>query len=182
MEQAATSASDHSNPRSAILRPASLCLLLREGEVLLALKKRGFGQGKWTGVGGKPEPGETIDQTAVRETEEEIGVTPLAPRQVATLDFIFPDQPRFAGWSMQVFVYLADRWLGEPIETEEVAPRWFRRDAIPYPGMWSDAPYWLPPVLRGHHIRAKFHFDEEQRVARCAIIEQENGRAGEQVT
>ena len=153
------------------LRPASLCLLLRGDEVLLALKKRGFGQGKWTGVGGKPEPGETIDQTAVRETEEEIGVTPLDPRHVATLDFIFPDQPRFAGWSMQVFVYLADRWLGDPVESEEVAPRWFKRDAIPYPGMWSDAPYWLPPVLRGHHIRATVHFDDEQRVRTCAIVQ-----------
>jgi mutator protein MutT len=161
------------------LRPASLCLLLRDDEVLLALKKRGFGQGKWTGVGGKPEPGETIDQTAVRETEEEIGVTPLAPRHVATLDFIFPDQPRFAGWSMQVFVYLADRWLGEPAESEEVAPRWFRRDAIPYPGMWSDAPYWLPPVLRGQHIRATVHFDEEQRVRNCVIVE-ENGEKREE--
>ena len=157
---------------AAILRPASLCLLLREGEVLLALKKRGFGAGKWTGVGGKPEGDETIAQTAVRETEEEIGVTPLAPRHVATLDFIFPDQPRFAGWSMQVFVYLADRWFGEPVETEEVAPRWFPRDAIPWPGMWSDAPYWLPPVLRGLRIRAEFRFDEEQRVARCAIVEE----------
>ncbi len=161
------------------LRPASLCLLLRGDEVLLALKKRGFGQGKWTGVGGKPEPGETIDQTAVRETEEEIGVTPLAPRRVATLDFIFPDQPRFAGWSMQVFVYLAEQWIGEPVESEEVAPRWFRRDAIPYPGMWSDAPYGLPPVLRGQHIRAEFHFDEEQRVTWCSIIEEENRGAGE---
>ena len=113
--------------------------------MLLAFKKRGFGEGKWTGIGGKPEPGETIDQTAVRETEEEIGVTPLDLRHVATLDFIFPDQPRFAGWSMQVFVYLAEHWIGEPSESEEVAPRWFPRDALPYPGMWSDAAYWLPP-------------------------------------
>lgn len=158
--------------RTAIdLRPASLCLLLREGEVLLALKKRGFGAGKWTGVGGKPEPGETIAQTTVREVEEEIGVTPVAPRQVATLDFIFPDEPRFAGWSMRVFVSLADRWIGEPVETEEVAPRWFPRAALPYPGMWSDAAYWLPPVLRGLRIRGEFHFDGEQRVARCAIEE-----------
>ena len=158
-------------PRAAILRPASLCLLLRKGEVLLAFKKRGFGEGKWTGVGGKPEPGETIEQTAVRETEEEIGVTPLDLRHVATLDFIFPAQPRFAGWSMRVFVYLADRWLGEPVETEEVAPRWFPRDALPYRGMWSDAAYWLPPVLRGHTIRAEFRFDEAQRVAWCRIVE-----------
>ena len=163
-------------PHSAILRPASLILLLRGDEVLLALKKRGFGMGKWTGVGGKPEPGETIAQTTVREAQEEIGVTPLAPRQVATLDFIFPDQPRFAGWSMRVFVSLADRWIGEPMESEEVAPRWFPRAAIPYAGMWSDAPYWLPPVLRGLHIRAEFHFDEEQRVARCVIVEQGLGR------
>ncbi len=161
------------NRQSAILRPASLCLLLREDEVLLALKKRGFGMGKWTGVGGKPEPGETIDQTAVRETEDEIGVTPLAPRRVATLDFIFPDQPQFAGWSMRVAVYLADHWIGEPVETEEVAPAWFRRDAIPYPGMWADAPYWLPPVLRGQHIHAEFHFDGEQRVRDCTIVELE---------
>ena len=103
-------------------------------------------------------------------------MTPLAPRRVATLDFIFPDQPRFTGWSMQDSsgLYLADHWIGEPVESEEVAPRWFRRDAIPYPGMWSDALYWLPPVLRGQRIRAEFHFDEEQRVKQCSIIEEGN--------
>ena len=58
------------------LRQASLCLLLREGEILLARKKRGFGVGKWNGAGGKPEPGEPIERTAIRETEEELGVHP----------------------------------------------------------------------------------------------------------
>src|SRR3954465_14054964 len=80
------------------LRQASLCLLVREGEVLLARKKRGFGLGKWNGVGGKPEPGETIDETAIRETEEEIGVTPLGLRRGGTLGVLFPPPPGIPAW------------------------------------------------------------------------------------
>lgn len=36
------------------------------GDILLGLKKRGFGEGKWNGFGGKVEPGETIHQAAAR--------------------------------------------------------------------------------------------------------------------
>jgi 8-oxo-dGTP diphosphatase len=149
--------------RRKALRQVSLCLLLREGEVLLASKKHGFGVGKWTGVGGKPEPGETIEATVVRETEEEIGVTPLGLRRVATLDFFFPYVPDEA-WDQQVCVYITQEWRGEPVETEEVAPRWFAHDALLFPAMWSDAPYWLPPLLRGESVVGQFIFDEAQQV------------------
>ena len=44
----------------------TLTLVQRENEVLLGFKKRGFGQGKWNGFGGKVEPGETIVNAAVR--------------------------------------------------------------------------------------------------------------------
>ena len=54
------------------LREATIVLLLRNDEVLLAMKKRGFGEGKWNGVGGKPNAGESIEEVAVRETKEEI--------------------------------------------------------------------------------------------------------------
>lgn len=147
------------------LRQASLCLLLRAGEILLARKKRGFGLGKWNGVGGKPEPGEAIDAAARRETEEEIGVTPLDLRRVATLDFFFPTMPEFDGWDQRVCVYTATNWRGEPIETEEVAPRWFARTAIPYDEMWSDDPIWLPLVLRGDLVRGQFLYDGPNSVS-----------------
>lgn len=32
--------------------------------VLLGMKKRGFGAGKWNGFGGKVQPGETIEEAA----------------------------------------------------------------------------------------------------------------------
>ena len=41
--------------------------LVRQGEfILLGLKKKGFGEGKWNGFGGKVEHGETICQAAIR--------------------------------------------------------------------------------------------------------------------
>ncbi|MDR0650832.1 MAG: NUDIX domain-containing protein [Candidatus Peribacteria bacterium] len=43
-----------------------------QGQLLLAMKKRGFGVGKWSGPGGKVEEGESISQAAVREVEEEV--------------------------------------------------------------------------------------------------------------
>ena len=50
-------------------------VLVHQGEkVLLGMKKRGFGQGRWNGFGGKLHEGETIEQAAKRETFEEAGV------------------------------------------------------------------------------------------------------------
>lgn len=153
------------------LRQATLCFLLREGEILLALKKRGFAAGKWNGAGGKPEPGESIDAAAIREVREEIGVVPLAPRRVATLDFYFPEGDDSAAWDQQVCVYLADAWEGEPVETEEMAPRWFPRDRLPLDLMWADDPLWLPLVLRGCAVRGWFLFGAENTVQEYELVE-----------
>ncbi|MCP5842996.1 NUDIX domain-containing protein, partial [Klebsiella pneumoniae] len=66
----------------------TLLFLRRDDELLLAMKKRGFGAGKWNGVGGKIEAGETIEDALVRECQEEINVTPLNWQAVAELDFV----------------------------------------------------------------------------------------------
>lgn len=145
------------------LRQATLCFLVRDREVLLALKKRGFGRGKWNGAGGKPLPGERIEDAAVREVEEELGVTPRGLRRVATIGFYFPHAG--ADWDQQVCVYLADEWAGEPVETEEMAPRWFDRDRLPFAAMWPDDAYWLPHVLDGACLSAHFLYRDEHEIA-----------------
>ena len=56
------------------MKLSTLCFLLRDGQILLAMKKRGFGEGKWNGAGGKVNAGETVEHAAVRELREEVGV------------------------------------------------------------------------------------------------------------
>jgi len=53
-----------------------LCFIVKEGKILLIEKKRGLGAGKVNGPGGRIEKGETEEQAAARETQEEVGITP----------------------------------------------------------------------------------------------------------
>jgi 8-oxo-dGTP pyrophosphatase MutT (NUDIX family) len=151
------------------MRQATLCLLIKENqkdkEILLAMKKRGFGKGRWNGVGGKvdSEKGDTsVIAAAIRETQEEIGVKIKNLEKVALLDFRFPYIPenKRKEWDQEVHVFLSKDWEGEPIETEEMAPKWFKLADIPFEEMWDDDKFWLPHVIEGKKLEAKFVFKE----------------------
>ena len=144
------------------LREATILLLLRDDEVLLAMKKRGFGEGKWNGVGGKPNPNEDIRIAAIRECEEEIGVTPLDLKEVAVLTYIH--QTKDKDWGMKVNVYTSDIWNGEPVETEEMKPQWFKVVDVPYSEMWLDDILWMPKVFEGKFVRGSFMFGENDEL------------------
>ena len=70
-------------------------VIINDGErVLLGMKKRGFGQGRWNGFGGKVAPGETIDAAASRELREEAGIA-YESRQRGTMQ-LFRTEQQFA--------------------------------------------------------------------------------------
>ena len=116
--------------------------IVRGDEVLLMRKKRGFGQGKINGPGGKLDPGETELQCAIRETEEELGVKAQDPVKRGELWFQFVD-----GLRMHVAVFHAKHHEGEVIETEEAFPLWTKIEEIPFDAMWADDRYWLHRML-----------------------------------
>lgn len=147
----------------------SLLFLRRDDHILLAMKKQGFGEGRWNGVGGKVEQGETIEQAMIREAREEIGVTPTKYEKVADLSFdeYFKGVPAL----MHVHAYVASEWVGEPTETIEMAPEWFSITSIPYEKMWADDPYWLPEVLGGKKIIATFKLDAADAIISHSIKE-----------
>lgn len=143
------------------MRQRSLGFLVREKEILLSLKQTDFGQGKWNGFGGKLEKGETIEECLIRESQEEILVTPTKYHQVATLNFSFTDNP---DWNQQVIAFLVDSWQGQPGESEEmIKPTWFLQDQLPQE-MWDADRIWLPKVLAGQIIKAKVIFDKNQKL------------------
>jgi 8-oxo-dGTP pyrophosphatase MutT (NUDIX family) len=149
------------------MKQASLLFLLEDNRILLAMKKRGFGHGRWNGVGGKPNKGETIEQTAMRECLEEIKVQPKDIKEVAKLNFYFPKSKE--NLNQQVIVYFTKSWRGEPAETAEMSPKWFSISEIPYESMWSDDKYWLPEVLDGHYVEADFHFDDNDQIIKKSV-------------
>jgi len=125
--------------------------------VLLIRKKRGLGAGKINAPGGKLEPGESALASAIREVQEEIGVTPAAIEERGMLHFQFAD-----GYSLQCTVFVASEFEGEPIETAEAIPIWFAIDEIPFDQMWEDDRHWLPGALNGRSFDAWFIFDGDR--------------------
>jgi len=131
-----------------------LCFIFREGELLLIHKKRGLGGGKINAPGGKIEPGESALEAAIRETQEEVGLTPHAPQPMGELFFQFTD-----GYSLHCIAFRSEGCEGTPIETEEAVPLWTPLDAVPYDAMWADDIGWLPLLIAGRTFRGFFLFD-----------------------
>lgn len=151
------------------MQDATLVFLLRDDEILLGLKKRGFAQGKLNGFGGKIENGETIESAVARELYEECSVrVDLADlKPVARLDFFFPAKPE---WDQVVHVFVAERWRGEPAETDEMLPMWVKTNSIPYDRMWADDQYWLSLILQGKRVQAAFTFKDDNETVKDARI------------
>lgn len=143
-------------------------LFLRKGEggkqeILLALKKRDFGIGKWNGVGGKVLPGESIEDAVRREAGEEIGVVPGAIMKVAELTFYNPPRPG-KDVDFQCHIYFCEEWSGEPKESDEMRPQWFDVRNLPFNDMWADDPLWLPRVIAGEKLRGAVRLDVNSKI------------------
>ena len=153
------------------MKTATLCLLLHENQICLAMKKRGFGEGKYNGFGGKVGDkeefkNETIEEALVREGKEEFDIIIEKFEKMGEIFFIFPNNP---DWDQVVHIFICRKWKGEPTESEEMRPEWFKLAEIPYEKMWDDDKYWLPKVLEGQKIKANFAFDDDGKVIKQKI-------------
>lgn len=137
----------------------TLLLIINDGKILLAKKKKGFGEGKYNGVGGKIEPGETIEEACIRETKEEICVTPLNIVKYGEIEFY--EIYKGSKLDLTFHLFVTDSWDGEIGESDEMEPHWFDIKDIPYDRMFPDDTYWLPYILDGKKIKAFFEFDDD---------------------
>ncbi len=135
---------------------ATLMFIVQGDEILLIEKKRGLGAGKINGPGGKIDPGETALEAVIRETEEELCITPLEISKVGELQFEMSHVP-----NIRCHVYRAEGFEGTPTETDEAVPLWTKLDAIPYDRMWEDDRHWMPHLISNTTFHGRFIFEEE---------------------
>lgn len=133
----------------------TLAILHKHPQILLGMKKRGFGLGRWNGFGGKVEDGESIEAAAKREIEEEAGIEVLKLSKRGILDFEYQTGSK----TLEVHIFSIDSYEGEPKETEEMKPQWFHISEIPFNKMWPDDTHWLPLFLDGKIFKGRFLFD-----------------------
>ena len=144
---------------------AVLCFIQKEGKVILIKKKTGMGAGKINAPGGRIEEGETPLEAAIRETEEEIGLTPLNLTKLADLHFLFKD-----GYSLRGYAFFATDYSGELKQTVEADPFIVEQEDIPYEKMWADDIEWLPFALEGKKVDARFIFDGVKIIDKTIVL------------
>lgn len=156
-----------------LLHTTLVFLLRGDGEnpeVLLAMKKRGFGKGQWNGAGGKIEPGESSVDAARREVQEEIGVQVGELKQAATMEFYLASDHADYPTHVRCDVYVCLDWAGEPSESEEMAPQWFGVRDVPYDQMWPDDRFWLPHVLAGAVVEGVFELGRDNALRAWQVV------------
>lgn len=141
---------------------STLLIVRKNGKLLLGRKKRGFGEGKYNGVGGKLEFNETPDQAMLRETMEEVGIIPLNWQKVGYIEY---DEMMKGERSLVcMHLYIATDYEGEPKSSDEVEPFWFDENNLPWNEMLGDDIYWYHHMLEGKKFKAKFCFDDDFNV------------------
>ncbi len=138
----------------------TLCIVQESNRILLGMKKRGFGVGRFNGFGGKVNLNETIHEAALRELEEEAGIKALDLEEYGVINFEFRGKEDI----LEVHIFKTSKFSGEITESEEMLPQWFEINEIPYSEMWSDDIYWLPLFLKGQKFKGRFLFDEDDKV------------------
>lgn len=149
------------------MKHCTVCFVLDGTKILLGIKKRSLGAGMYNGFGGKVEPNETVEQAAIRELREECGIVAKEVKHHGELDFKFPHKPE---WNQIVHVFVTDNFSGTPVETPEMAPEWFETSNIPYQKMWISDAFWLPPILEGKFVKAKFVWAPDGSILEKEII------------
>ena len=143
----------------------TLCIVNQHQRILLGMKKRGFGAGRWNGFGGKVNRNEHVDEAALRELREEAGILAHGIEERGVIEFAFKNDPL----NIEMHVFAVNGFDGEPFETEEMAPKWFNVSEIPFEEMWPDDRHWLPLFLAGKNFKGRFFFDGHDKIVESSL-------------
>jgi len=143
------------------MKLATLCYVRQQDRTLMihrVIKTGDIHHGKWNGLGGKLEPGESPEQCVIREVREESGLEIIHPRYHGLL--IFAD---FKGEDWYVWVFSADQFSGRMLEvSQEGHLKWIADDEIDSLNLWPSDFIFFPWLKAGRIFSARFQYAGDQ--------------------
>lgn len=149
------------------MKLATLCYLRRDGRTLMlhrVKKANDVHEGKWNGLGGKLEPGESPEDCVIREIREEAGLKIKSPVLKGVLTF--PDFANGEDW--YVFVFTASKFTGRLIDSPEGDLKWIPDRGLLKLNLWEGDRVFLPLLRRRGHFSGKFHY-RNGRLAKYSV-------------
>jgi 8-oxo-dGTP diphosphatase len=145
------------------MKLATLCYLRQGGCTLMVhrnKKPNDMHAGKWNGLGGKLEPGETPEECATREVLEESGLQVLRWRYCGLLTF-----PGFANdedW--YAFVFVSSKFEGRLIDSPEGDLAWIADADLPALNLWEGDRIFMPWLDQASLFSGKFVYHDGRLV------------------
>lgn len=144
------------------MKLTTLCYIETEDAMLLLhriKKEHDVNKGKWIGVGGKFEAGESPDDCLLREVKEETGLTLTHWRYRGIITFVYNDND-----AEYMHLYTADGFEGEMAETcNEGILRWVPKAEVHTLNLWQGDRIFLRLLTEEHppfSLKLVYHNDD----------------------
>jgi len=141
------------------MKLATLCYVMKDDKTLMIYrnkKENDYHEGKWNGLGGKFEPGETPEQCAIRELKEETGLDVIKPHLKGFITFPLFD--KVEDW--YVFVFVIKEFKGELIDSPEGHLEWILNNKLNELNLWDGDRIFLPWLFEDKFFSAKFDYED----------------------
>ena len=138
---------------------ATLCYLQKDGQTLMICphnKKNIEYNGRWNGLGGKIQNGETPEECTIREVFEEsnLRIKKLQLARFLTFSKIFKNEDWYC------FVYKSTDFSGKLKESEEGNLEWVKNEEVLKRNLWEGDHVFLPYIFSDKLFSGKFFYDK----------------------
>ena len=124
-------------------------------------KENDYHHGKWNGLGGKFEPGESPEECAIREVKEESG---LNVKSIKMKGFVtFPLFDGIEDWYVLLFVI--DDYDGRQIDSNEGNLKWIPNDKLTKINLWEGDKIFIPWLFGEKFFSAKFIYGDGKYIS-----------------
>jgi 8-oxo-dGTP diphosphatase len=151
------------------MKLATLCYVQKDGKTLMlhrTKKPNDIHEGKWNGLGGKLYLGETPEECVIREVKEESGLQIRRPSFRGILTF--PAFKEEEDW--YVYVFVAEDFSGEQIESDEGRLEWVATDQVPRLALWEGDPIFMKALERGEFFSGKFCYQDGKLIDHHMVV------------